>query len=346
MTTNVLKVPGDYKVIARNGDIIFDLLGTTTGTVRILGNLDVFGTATSVISTSTYVKDKILVLNYRDDGSLPDEPTGNISGILIDSFDGSTDYATLLFNNDQSWTKLGTSTLVDSVIDGVFEFKSSSTMYSAIRVGSIQTEIGAEHLSLLGDNDSAVLNVRKANPLLPETHYDDLLRTRDNGDDIPNKRYVDSITYSGTEFAKKLLVGNTFVEINDNSVTTSSPYFSSSNKIIAGLGTSTNIVFRLEGSLAQIQGITINQNSIEVNNSSTNLILNPANGRSVEVSTGIAFREQTTATVPVPNAYETVVYYQEPPRGGGTGLYFVNTTTNLTDELVSRRKAIIYGIIF
>jgi hypothetical protein len=339
MSTNVLKVAGDYKVIAKNGDIIFDLLGPTTGTVRILGNLDVYGTATSVISTSTYVKDKILVLNYRDDGSVPDEPTGNLSGILIDSFDGSSDYATLLFNADQTWNNSS-----GTAITGVFEFKSSGTIYSSLRVGSIQAGIGESELQLANNNDSAVLNVKKSNPL--SASYYDLIVTRDNDDDIPNKKYVDSITYSGTEFAKKLIVGNTFIEIGDNSVSTSTGYYSPVNKIFAALGTSSNVVFRLEGSEAEIQGLTINDYTIQVNNSTTNLVLDPGDGNSVEVTTGLAFREQTTATTPIPKPFETVVYYKEPPKGGGTGLYFVNATTNLSDELVSRRKAIIYGIIF
>jgi len=36
--------------------------------------------------------------------------------------------------------------------------------------------------------------------------------------------------------------------------------------------------------------------------------------------------------------------YADTPDAGGTGLFFQNTTSN--DELVSRRKAIVYGIIF
>ena len=37
-------------------------------------------------------------------------------------------------------------------------------------------------------------------------------------------------------------------------------------------------------------------------------------------------------------------FYSGPQGGGGTGLHFVNTTTN--DELVSRTKAIVYSLIF
>ena len=44
------------------------------------------------------------------------------------------------------------------------------------------------------------------------------------------------------------------------------------------------------------------------------------------------------------NVANAVVLYSNAVGQGGTGLYFTSSTAN--DELVSRRNAIIYGIIF
>ena len=43
-------------------------------------------------------------------------------------------------------------------------------------------------------------------------------------------------------------------------------------------------------------------------------------------------------------ASNSVVVYNKPIGGGGTGLYVVSSSVN--DELVSKSKAIVYGIIF
>lgn len=342
MATDVLRVPGDYKIIAQNGDIILDLLGANTGTVRIYGNLSVFGTSTTFISTNTYIKDKVLVLNYQDDGTPPVDPTGNVSGFLVDSFDGNANHtASLLYNNDSTWktTNVNTST-------GVFEFTSYGSI-SAIKVNAIRIDPATATVN--SSNTSTLNFLGKDNPLsvLSVAGTTDYESQVTDDDDIPNKKYVDNRIFTGTTYAKILQVGNSYVKITDNSVPFSDPFYSSDDKIIAVLGntgTDTNIVFRLEGVEAQIQGLTISNNTIEVNNTATDLVLQPQDGSSVRIATPLRFQRQDTSTVVIATTNTTGIYYKEPAAGGGTGLYFVNT--NRTDELVSRRKAIIYGIIF
>jgi hypothetical protein len=55
------------------------------------------------------------------------------------------------------------------------------------------------------------------------------------------------------------------------------------------------------------------------------------------------FRFQQTSAIASTASY-TGIYSTSTVGGGGTGLYFVNT--NNTDELVSRRRSIVYSIIF
>ena len=64
-------------------------------------------------------------------------------------------------------------------------------------------------------------------------------------------------------------------------------------------------------------------------------------GLIVQINSGISLQN---IPAPIPRNYSTQVYSTSTTGGGGTGLFYVNT--NNTDELVSRKRAIIYGIIF
>ena len=162
-------------------------------------------------------------------------------------------------------------------------------------------------------------------------------------DDIPNKDYVDQFYARGTTVTQKLQVGNSFIEILDNSVNTNSQYYSPVNQVIAALGTSSNIVFTLAAQSAQFQNITVVNSTIQVTNTSTNtnLALTAAGSGNIVLNNAL----QLTYTTP-PNVISGAVniYSTNTVGGGGTGLFYVNT--NNTDELVSRTKAIVYGIIF
>jgi hypothetical protein len=250
----------------------------------------------------------------------------------VDANTGSA--ATLYFNDTQYWAydnitnNRGIWEL--SVGDGVGP-KPSAIRINAIRIGGTQG-----FLNFLGqDNAMGMMNVRGT------TNYE--TRVIDD-DDIPNKKYVDDRFYTGNETTKKVQVGNTFIKINDNSISPSDPYYNGSNKIFAALGTSTNIVFRLEETTALIQGITITDTIISVNSnrSSVDLTLTPASSTgTVQITSSVSL-----SNVPKPSSRRSVtqVYSTSTVGGGGTGLYYVNT--NNADELVSRKRAIIYGIIF
>jgi hypothetical protein len=72
---------------------------------------------------------------------------------------------------------------------------------------------------------------------------------------------------------------------------------------------------------------------------SANLTFNTANNR-LFLSGFQAFANTATP----PNVANAVAVYSNVIGGGGTGLYFTSTSAN--DELVSKSKAIVYGIIF
>ena len=110
-----------------------------------------------------------------------------------------------------------------------------------------------------------------------------------------------------------------------------------------GLGTSTNVVFRLEDTDAEIQGLYLSDTNITVKSSrsSESIRISAYNTGTVEIASALSLANINPPSV---KPYHTNVYSTATIGGGGTGVYFVNT--QLSDELVSRRRAIIYGLIF
>jgi hypothetical protein len=69
MTTNVTRVPGDYKIqTASNGQIRLDT-GVNTGTVVITGSLNVLGKTTTVQAENASIKDNTLTINSGETNS-------------------------------------------------------------------------------------------------------------------------------------------------------------------------------------------------------------------------------------------------------------------------------------
>jgi len=327
MTTDVLKVSGDYLVYSPNGNITLNVTGpTSTGTVRIIGDLDVVGQQTLIESTSSLISDNILILNA---GEINPYVTLGTSGIVIDrgSYSSLTNAATLLYNDTYYWTDdTGNSNL------GIWQFQSASAG-TAIAISAIRSNSADGNLNFLGaENTYGTLNVKGV------TNYKSRVL---DPNDIPNKDYVDNRFFSGTNQARILQVGNSFVEINDNAVSPSDQFYGNPDTIFAGLGSTSNVVFRLINSEAIFTGLTLDNNVIRANTGS-GITLIPGSGYPVNIEGPLALQAQTSA--PTALASENTVYYSTASGGGGTGLYFVNTARS--DELVSRRKAIVYSIIF
>lgn len=333
MTTDVLKVSGNYVISATDGGMLINVTNTTTtyvpnaGTLRIIGNVDIIGQTTNIESVNSVIKDNIIVLNS---GEINDYVTAGTSGILIarGQSDNPDRAATILYNDDTGWTNSN-----NTATTGLFEFASSGTI-SAIRVDGIRIDPFSASLNVLGaENPNAVIDVVGTVDYEAHVLHDD---------DIPNKRYVDLAVYTGSDSAKRIQVGDTFMRIADDSVLFSDPFYGPSSKIWATINTSSNVVFRLEGTEAQLQGLTINGAAIQVNSPTQDLTLQPQAGKLVVVESPLALGTILTAPDAAPN--QTALYYSAVPGGGGTGIFYVNS--NQSDELVSRRRAIIYGIIF
>jgi hypothetical protein len=326
MTTDVLRLPGNYIIEAKSttsSSVTID-----SPTVFVTGNLSILGTATNIISTNTNITDNLLVLNS---GETNNYVSLGVSGILIarGNNDAESQAGLMILNDNTStggvWTVGSTSTR------GIFEFKVDNA-FSAIKINAIRTDPSNEKLNVFGsENPLAVLSVAGT------FNYEDQVL---DDDDIPNKKYVDDARYSGTETARKLQVGSSFIEINSNAESISDPYYSSIDRAFIALFTSTNVVFKVEGSTAQIQGIQIDSNAITPNTPGDQLVLD-ATTSTVVVRSAL---EMLNISEPVVDNLYTAIYTTSTIGGGGTGIRYVTATDS--DELVSRRRAIVYGIIF
>lgn len=328
MPTDVLKLSGDYRVSARSGTVTLDAPLTIVN-----GNLTVMGATTTIESINATIKDNIIILNSGEVGPGV-TPGGGTAGIMIarGNSDDPSVGAFLLFDEAPAITINGTPIYGRWIIG-----KPNSTVGKILEVGVIILPTAINTFTFFGGfNPQAVISVGG----YTRGVGDDYENRINHPDHIPNKAYVDSIVGS-TIFAQKLQVGDSFVEINDDSISTSSVYYSPASKVKVALNTTSNIVFQLEGTAAQFYGLQINDTTIQSRITGTNITVEPGNNGIVQLASAIRI-ERTTAIAST--ASYTGIYSTSTVGGGGTGLYYVNTTD--TDELVSRKRAIIYGIIF
>ena len=181
MTTDVLKLPGDYIINAVKGDMTIDLTSLDrVGTLVVNGNFRVNGHSSQSSQTTTpssVFDDNLIVLNNNETNLYVSE---GISGIVISRGNGSSidNAATLLFNDNAYWSN-GVYTN-----RGIFE-AAVAGVPSAIRVDGIRISSSSTSLNLLGvNNPTATISVKGTQ------NYENQVV---DDDDIPNKKYVDDL---------------------------------------------------------------------------------------------------------------------------------------------------------
>lgn len=336
--TSVSKYPGSKLIIANNGGIAIDVRNTTTsissansGTLTIWGDLNVIGSLTSIQSTNTEIKDNIIVLNKGE--SNPYVSLGT-SGIEIDR---SGAPASLLYNDSFFW-KPNTVTTA-TILRGIWEFQVDG-IGSAIRTTGIRPDVSVgNYINFLGEeHPTATLNVAGTTDYEQRVLHDD---------DIPNKKYVDDKLPSGNEFAKRLLVGGSSVTIFDSTEIPGSTYYSTVNRIRGSLGNDSTIAFEFYDIFANIQGLEIRDTDITVKSgrSSNSMKIKADSTGTIQFDSPVALiHTVSTSTFPVP--FHTSIYARSAAGPGGSGVYFVNNVTGASDEFVSKKKAVIFSIIF
>jgi hypothetical protein len=365
---DVLRVQGNYIIEAPNGTITLDpgipFTNTdgnpaTTGTVIITGNLDVRGATTTIESITATITDNVITLNQGQPGT--DQVSLGNSGIIIDRGNNAdpTYRASMLYDDTYTWTYSGA-----SIYKGSFNFVNKNTggaiKVNAIRLGNnaptLAGNIGPS-LSLLGpENRTGVLSVYGT------TNYEDYCGL--HKDNIPNVQYVLNQITLGAQTppnVRKLQQLNSAVTLTDDGV-------DAPNVTINLGGPNIQYTFKSDGEL-RIDGLnaslSILDNSISaVATTATHapLVLSSYGTDGIELQNYLIIKDSTqsaafwTAAKNNLTPGDTVVYSSATTAvsGGGTNIFFVNsnnkidptTNTVIPEELVSRKKALVYAIVF
>ena len=109
--------------------------------------------------------------------------------------------------------------------------------------------------------------------------------------------------------------------------------------------TTGTVVMRLTANVAQFSGVEFVSNQIQPTKANTDLRFSANGIGQIIVAAPLIFESGTT---PVPASGQTGLYTDN-PGGGGTGIYYVNSSTLgaiTSDEFVSRKKALVFSLIF
>jgi len=312
---------GDYKITVQNGGQITLDTGDEEGTVVISGDLTVLGTTTTVETANMTIEDNIIVLNKGEAGAGITDPS-NSSGIEIDR--GSLLNALMVYDDN----------LTDAVNGGgLFALRLSNGTVSGLRTNHISTAGSDLHLINAG---TGVVTVSGT------VNYEDQVT---DDDDITNKKYVDDAI--STAFATVFLQ-----QIGDGVLTPSSIIVADEESS----GVDSKISFTIDGNVVselyndrwEFDELRFRGTTLETITSNEDLILSSPGVGSVRI-------DDTLHINSTPGIDDFLVSPQAPDDGakiyvsneytGKTGIYFVNENET-RDELVSKNRALLFGMLF
>lgn len=315
---------GDYRLITQNNGTITLDTGNQVGQVVVTGDLLVKGNTTTVQSETLTIRDNIIYLNQDEVGA---GVTLDRAGISIER--GSLPDANIWFDETYTYT-----TPTGIVNQGVWTFPDAGGNSIALQFNVLQTNGGDLRINtgVIGDGAISVSQV-------PD--YE--LRVTDD-DDIPNKKWINDYVAA---YGGSALVDN-FYRFDSG---TSTPYNTGGRAYdtAAGDGVS-RIDFEVDGTLKvsmQSSGMTVD--SVKIGSStvtttfgSTATLSLTSDANQVDVDAILTLQNQASA--PSSTSGRNKVYANSTIGTGGTGLYFVNTTTD--GELISSKKALLYALLF
>lgn len=148
--------------------------------------------------------------------------------------------------------------------------------------------------------------------------------------------------YSGIEVDRGSTANALLVfDENDDKFKISTDGGSSFNRLLTT--STTGLTEVVDDTTPQLGGdLDVNGNNIVSATSNEDIQLVPAGTGRVAIEAPLKLNDQSV--VPPASATGAKLVYADTAGGGGTGIYFVDGSTN--DELVSKSKAIVYGLIF
>ena len=311
-------------------------VNTINGKVVVTGNLEVWGEQTIVSTTDLSIEDNIIVLNRNESGA--GVSGAGISGIEIAR--GSFLNARWIWDDNVPWTDPANGGTIDT---GLWSPQDVNGRIVGIQTVSIATN--GEDLNLIGQTGSGgsngVVSVYGTNNYEANVTQDD---------HIPNKKYVDDgiAAYFLSNYTFRIEDGTTttsYVEVRDSERTTVD------SKVVIGLDN--NEVMSINATYTDIEDIRIEDNTIGSINEFDDLILQSNGTGSVKINDNLlldptphlAFNGVDPTIVDPVAPAEGVKMYSKTQGPGATNIYYVNETGR-ADELISKNRALLYGMLF
>ena len=336
--SKVLKVEqGGYTVKVQSGqDIVFDTArgnkvnNRPTGNVVIRGNLEVEGNTITVESSDLKLNDNLITLNRLTsfESATAGIPAAKNyqGGVEIER--GSLSTAQFLFDEQINWNLGGTSG------SGLFRFKTAAGTDLPIYTAGIKspgdlyvTPGGVINVTNTTDYEKSIFNYSGSSLSNPTTGgvYDD--------DKVPNaKAVVDYVQWFQTQNSSDATIAN----------------FDSS--VVVSDGSPSTITHTIDGNARLIvyddrtefnSAVKISSNEISSVASNTDLKLSANGTGEIFVNDILRITESTDPAAPTTG----IKLYSKRPQGGDTGIYFVNKNED-KDELISRKRAMLYSLMF
>jgi len=320
-----LNVPnGNYKVAVQDGGTIYLDTGVRTGTVEISGNLLVKGVQTTVNTTQLDIADNIITLNSGETGA----------GITL---------------NDAGF-KIERGTLPDTFFKYDEDVAGFIAIDEASQLISLATnEIDSRSQNLLLNAGTSTVNVS------PTVDYEQKVFTYAAGeltgynaskaDTIPNTQAV--VDYVAYNFANVFLS-----QIGDGDVTKSSiviaDFENSGVDSVITFAIDGNTVSQLYADRWEFDEIRFAGSTIETISSNEDLVLKSAGTGSIRIDDTLHLNrvpsENDASMTPTAPSDGTKIYVAN-EYTGKSGIFFANDQGS-RDELVSKNRALLFGMLF
>jgi len=317
-----LNVPnGDYKVSVRTGGTIYLNTGFDTGTVEISGNLLVLGETTTVNTAELNIEDNIITLNSGENGA---GITLGEAGIKIER--GSLPDAFFKYDED---------------VQGFIAINGASAL-----IPFATNEIDSRSQNLTLNAGSSTISVN------PTVDYEQKVFTYVAGtltgydvakaDIIPNAQaVVDYVAYNfANVFLRQIGDGDSSIEIDD---------FQSS-------GVDSVITFKLDGQIVsqlyadrwEFDDLRFTGSVIDTVSSNQDLVLKSSGTGSIRIDDTLHLNrvpsDDDASFAPAAPNDGTKIYIAN-QYTGKSGIFFANDQGS-RDELVSKNRALLFGMLF
>ena len=352
MSKTVYLETGNYTIkVSDQNEIILDT--GATGITRVKGDLIVEGETTEVKTVNLEVVDNVITVNKGETGYSV-SANNQIAGILVDRgqktnvqfvYDETIRWQDPLTNTSNQGPGVG-QTLGDGDIEaGSFKVATVTGDYLGLRTRNINSDTAIFFEPGVG-TDAKSQFLQPHTLRIIKAGYENLL-SDDN--DIPNKKYVDdqvNAVVIGAAFPR-IVDGDSEIRIYDNSSSgiTSRIDFTLDGVLVARYQPT---LFQILQDTTEIGNIRFQDDKIAGMNSNQDLELVAPGVGSVKISDTLVINNtpsQDDALIDPAYDVNGVKLYSKTPAGGDTGLFYVNTN-NQRGEVISKNRALLYGMIF